>query len=234
MIDRKEVVNDIMSSQLFKDKLKILIEEVVKQTVDSIPDPNDDGLTDYTNRNRKLFLKALGELDVQEWRNGSNPRVELYLDHGARKDNGDSGLQDDTPWCAGFVAYCLEKVDMTSTDSLRARSYEFWGVSSKDDPQPGDIVTFWRGKKYIRLKSINDWGPGHVGFFVRENSTHVWVLGGNQSDEVNITRYSKSRMTDIRRSIKQQPFSSMQISELRKLSYDVMAENSAQDAGSVV
>ena len=35
---------------------------------------------------------------------------------------------------------------------------------------------------------------GHVAFVVAENATHVFVLGGNQSHSVRISRYPKSNL----------------------------------------
>jgi hypothetical protein len=51
----------------------------------------------------------------------------------------------------------------------------------------GDILTFKRN------------GGGHVGFYVGEDKTHYHVLGGNQSNQVNVMRLAKSRLTQARR-----------------------------------
>lgn len=36
-------------------------------------------------------------------------------------------------------------------------------------------------------------GGGHVAFYVGEDATHYHVLGGNQSDSVNVMRIAKDR-----------------------------------------
>lgn len=178
------------------------------------------------NRNKKVLITAAKEIGVKEIPGPkSNPRVEEYLAWGGSVNNN-LKLKDDTPWCAGFVGWVLEKSDMTSTNSLMARSYEKWGVSKKKDPMPGDIVTFWR----TSLKS----GFGHVGFFLKRSGDFVYVLGGNQSDEVNIARYSTARMTDIRRSSKQAAFSASEKQELLALADSVMAGKKIDDSGKVV
>ncbi|MDQ1255853.1 MAG: hypothetical protein QG656_447, partial [Candidatus Hydrogenedentes bacterium] len=41
--------------------------------------------------------------------------------------------------------------------------------------------------------------PGHVGFFSGREGNEVLMLGGNQSDSVNVTRYESSRILGIRR-----------------------------------
>ena len=51
----------------------------------------------------------------------------------------------------------------------------------------GDVLVFSRN------------GGGHVGFYVGEDTTHYHVLGGNQSDSVNIARIAKNRLFGIRR-----------------------------------
>ena len=79
----------------------------------------------------------------------------------------------ETPWCAGFVNYILEKTGFKSTGSLEASSYSNYGKSVKT-PIQGDIVL-------VKRKG----GSGkHVGFFhsfTTENKIrYVVVLGGNQ------------------------------------------------------
>lgn len=89
---------------------------------------------------------------------------------------------DATPWCAGFVGAVLEECGIKSTRSAAARSYEKWGRGLAK-PVVGCIVVFARK------------GGGHVGFYVGETKTHILVLGGNQSDMVNVSRYPKNSST---------------------------------------
>jgi uncharacterized protein (TIGR02594 family) len=84
---------------------------------------------------------------------------------------------DETPWCAGFVGYCLEMNGIQSTRSASARSYEKFGVKL-DRPAYGSIVVFSRN------------GGGHVGFVVGvDQKGNLMVLGGNQGDMVKISPY---------------------------------------------
>ncbi len=39
-------------------------------------------------------------------------------------------------------------------------------------------------------------GGGHVGLYLGEDSTHYHVLGGNQSNSVNVMRIAKGRLAD--------------------------------------
>lgn len=98
---------------------------------------------------------------------------------------------DTVAWCAAFVGHCLERAGLRSTRRLNARSYLEWGIPvDLADAQAGDIVIFSRGSK--------SW-QGHVGFFVKTAGSMIEVLGGNQSDAVNIQRYAKSRLLGVRR-----------------------------------
>jgi len=86
-------------------------------------------------------------------------------------------------WCAGFVNAILDKVGMTGTDSLQARSFLYWGTATKS-PKEGDVVVFARGRSRE---------AGHVGFYVGEEVVdgvrYILVLGGNQRKAVNVAYY---------------------------------------------
>lgn len=192
----KEFIKKLI--EFLSDFLKSLSKEKIKES-----------------RNYKSLQMAASQVGVVEWRNGSNPIIDEYLDWGSRVDNTDSGFDQKISWCAGFVGWSLEKAGMGSTNSLAARSYERWGKSSLNNPMPGDIAVFFRN-------GVENW-QGHVGFFLKKNSSHVWVLGGNQSDSVNITMYSlgsrsaKWGLSDIRRSSKEYQLDAMQRESLFKL-----------------
>lgn len=96
---------------------------------------------------------------------------------------------DETPWCAGFVGAMLEDCGIKSTRSGMARSYENWGQPC--GAIPGAIVVFWRGSK--------NGGSGHVGFVTgKDQYGNVMVLGGNQSDAVNVKPFETSRVVGYR------------------------------------
>lgn len=179
-----------------------------------------------SNRNRSVLLKAAGELGVKEIRgSGSNKQVEEYLDYGYV--NNKSSLSDSTPWCAGFIAWVLEKVGMGSTNSLMARSYERWGVSTKSNPMPGDIATRYRG--------VKSKGFGHVNFFLgwHNQGRSYYGLGGNQNDEVNVSIYSIDKLTDIRRSSKQKPFTAEEIADLKLIADNIIKGKPVLEGGKV-
>ena len=111
-----------------------------------------------------------------------NPRIVAYW-HDAELNFKD----DETPWCAGFVGAMLERAGVDGTGSGMARSYEKWG-KKLSKPAPGAVVTFWRGSKSS--------GSGHVGFYEgKDKHGNLMILGGNQSDAVNIKPFSRDRLT---------------------------------------
>lgn len=95
---------------------------------------------------------------------------------------------DDTPWCGLFVAHCVSSTlpsEPLPSNPLAAREWLKFGVLL-DAPSLGAILVFSRS------------GGGHVGFYVGEDSEALHVLGGNQSNAVNVTRISKNRLLGIR------------------------------------
>jgi uncharacterized protein (TIGR02594 family) len=106
-----------------------------------------------------------------------NPRVLEYF-----RDAGHPEISDDeTAWCAAFVGSMLKRSGYMGTGSLMARSYAKWGVAC--EPKIGCVVVTTRGR--------DDGVFGHVGFYVGEDHSHVFLLGGNQSNAVNVKKFPK-------------------------------------------
>jgi len=118
-----------------------------------------------------------------------NPRIVAMFHELGHPDQG-----GETAWCAAFVGACLERTGVSSTRSLRARSYLDWGAPM-DAPQVGAIVVLSRG---------NDPALGHVGFLVGMTTTHVLVLGGNQSNAVTVTPFDRGLVLGFRAPTAQQ------------------------------
>lgn len=127
---------------------------------------------------------ARGQEGIKE-RSGSadNPEVVKFLKSCAMLD-ASSQSNDETAWCSAFVNWCVEQAGFEGTESAAARSWMHWGKPIPT-PVPGCIVVLSRGA---------DPSKGHVGFFVKEDSRSVFLLGGNQSDSVNVTAHAKSRI----------------------------------------
>lgn len=99
---------------------------------------------------------------------------------------------DDIPWQGLFVAWVITQTDSDMplpNSPLGSRNWLEFGEPS-ETPGPGDVLVFWRGSK-------EGW-QGHVGFYEGEDETNFFVLGGNQSNSVNVTRVNKSRLLGAR------------------------------------
>jgi len=98
---------------------------------------------------------------------------------------------DGIAWCGLFVGYVMKRYvpgDTLPKNILGARQWLEFG--KKVEPAYGAILVFWRG-------SPSGW-QGHVGFYVGEDDNNYYVLGGNQSDTVNVSKIAKSRLLGAR------------------------------------
>lgn len=136
---------------------------------------------------------ASAEIGVKEdTSKGSNPRIEEY-----QKAGGQLHPDDDVPWCASFVSFCMVKAGY-QFHSTAARSWLGFGKSVKPTiagaPIPvGAVTVLWRGDRN---------GPhGHVGFYLGpdpKDPKAILMLGGNQGNQVAIHSYPFSRVLDYR------------------------------------
>jgi len=95
---------------------------------------------------------------------------------------------DETPWCGTFVAHCLRENGLPVPEHwYRALAWKEYGSNLRPTHVcEGAILVFARA------------GGGHVGFYVGEDRFYYRVLGGNQSNAVNVMRIAKSRCVAIR------------------------------------
>ncbi|WP_435781796.1 TIGR02594 family protein [Providencia hangzhouensis] len=132
----------------------------------------------------KWLIEARKEIGVSEHTvSGSQAVDQMWIDSKLR---GLVGTARKVPWCAGFVNAMLERAGIRSTRSDSSRSYLAFGTVL-NEPAYGCVVVFSRS------------GGGHVGFVVgKTESGQLMVLGGNQSDAVNIKSFSLDRVTGYR------------------------------------
>lgn len=130
---------------------------------------------------------ALGELGVEEIAGDQdNPRIIEYLN--STNLDAESRSADETAWCSAFVNWCVEQAGFAGTDSAAARSWLQWG-DALESPRQGCIAVLSRG--------AHSW-TGHVGFFMGRGNGTVRLLGGNQSNRVNVSEYGDSRILGFR------------------------------------
>lgn len=96
---------------------------------------------------------------------------------------------DETPWCAGYVAYCLKKAGrpiLGPATVARALAWADYGTKLIK-PAYGCLA----------VKSRN--GGGHVGFVVGKDAKgNLMILGGNQNDQVKISAYKATDFQHFR------------------------------------
>lgn len=116
---------------------------------------------------------------------------------------------DEIPWCSAFVNGIAWELRLPRSKSASARSWLKVGVPVQrmkppfvgtwPDVEVGfDVVILQRGGGNQPGPEVLK-APGHVGFYAGREDGYVLVLGGNQSDEVNISRYPMDRILGIRR-----------------------------------
>jgi uncharacterized protein (TIGR02594 family) len=127
---------------------------------------------------------ARGELGQKEIKGGEdNPRIREY--HSATT----LGAQpDEVAWCSSFVNWCLKQAKITGTRSAAAASWANWGQDT--DPRRGAIVVIYNA---AAANSALSHTGNHVGFLVEDVGWGWKLLGGNQSDMVKESCFSKKK-----------------------------------------
>lgn len=131
--------------------------------------------SDANAHNAQWLEVAAGEIGQKEIpRAASNPRILMY--HSATSLRATS---DEVAWCSAFVNWCLKTAGIAGTNSAAATSWLHWGEVS--GPRVGAIAVMRRNS-----------GEHHVAFFLSETADYYELLGGNQGDQVRISKYYKS------------------------------------------
>jgi uncharacterized protein (TIGR02594 family) len=92
---------------------------------------------------------------------------------------------DATPWCAGWVSFCLSKA------GEKPSSLPLWALSYSDTKNQPFVRLAGPALGAIAVKTRN--GGGHVTFVAgRTRGGALACCGGNQNDEVNVSPYLES------------------------------------------
>jgi len=147
---------------------------------------------------RAALEAAIGELQAgagEEGGNNRGPWVEKYL--------APAGLPEGNSWCASFVSWCYlqacggdnSAMPFAYSPGARAILQEFkdknlaYAPKSDYQPQPGDIVVWWREK-------LAGW-RGHVGLVHQVRDGMLYTIEGNKSPRVQGFSYVFSRMEKL-------------------------------------
>lgn len=95
---------------------------------------------------------------------------------------------DQTAWCAAFACWALQHAGVAHPNNAGSKSFRTWSTESKQ-PRKGDIAVF-----------VNKADPtfGHVGFFdgyVDESKRSMFLVGGNQSNQLNRKKWEVESRT---------------------------------------
>ena len=137
----------------------------------------------------KLFIEAVNQLGQKEIEGAEdNPVIVNY----AKESNFGWVDDDETPWCSIFLNWCAAKAGLEKSSKANARSWLLVGDKT-ENPEPGDIVVLWRG-------AVDSW-EGHVGilFGFSKDSKRVYILGGNQGNQVSIAGFPTEQVLGYRR-----------------------------------
>lgn len=136
----------------------------------------------------RMLIEARNLYGVKEYKGSlNNPQIiswahELKPWIGDMYDRGG----DAVPWCGLFMGIVAKRAGKPMPNNpLSALAWSDWG-NPVTTPKLGDVMTFTRTD------------GGHVGLYVAESNSRYYVLGGNQSDTVNITSIVKSRFYQAR------------------------------------
>ena len=134
----------------------------------------------------KMIREALALYGtIEDMSSKSNPIILGWV----KEVGGDvSWYNDDSiAWCGLWMSVVAKRAGKeVPKESLRAKAWDKFGTKVSEAIL-GDILIFNRN------------GGGHVGLYVGETTDSYYVLGGNQSDKVSITRIAKSRLYSIQR-----------------------------------
>lgn len=131
----------------------------------------------------KTAINELGESEVSGSK--ANPRILTYFKASKFWGTDDSGGQN--AWCASFVSWVMKQHQIEPVkNAFRAKEWSNFGKKI-DKPLYGAI-----GIKTRR-------GGGHVAFVVGQSAdgNSLYMLGGNQNNSVNVTKYKKEVWTDF-------------------------------------
>lgn len=134
----------------------------------------------------KVAVKELGQKEIEGPED--NPTIVNYA-----KESVFGWVNDDeTPWCSIFLNWCAAKAGLEKSSKANARSWLLVG-DAIENPEPGDIVVLWRG-------AVDSW-EGHVGilFGFSKNSERIYILGGNQGNQVSIAGFPTKQVLGYRR-----------------------------------
>lgn len=160
---------------------------------DPRPEPQVPAMTGGSRCGRKAMNVAVQELNANAREIGGNNRGQFV-----RKYLRPTGLPEGNPWCAAFVSWCfLEACNGAQADMPFPYMAGARNVFNKCrqlgfqtlDPQPGDLIIWWR-------ESLHS-GKGHIGFVESVKDGFVYTIEGNKTPKVARFKYVIGRIDQL-------------------------------------
>lgn len=177
-----------MTAKGVKGWLHVSVRDGSKAAVDE--DKNEDKNQDAGQaRSERIYGHALRDNGLKEMPGkASDPRIRSAILAAASWLDPDDSK---TAWCGCIRGlWGIETGTGVPREHYRAASWATWG-----EAVPGGLKNAVQGDTIVMTRT----GGNHVCLFVRQDATHVWCFGGNQSDAVNVQRFPKGRVTHVRR-----------------------------------
>jgi uncharacterized protein (TIGR02594 family) len=187
-LDASTKISDFVAKteSILNTALQAAFNEIKKLAPDELPQSQPGKAT--------WFDFAVSEENAHVTEATQPGRIKSYF---LATDHGAVGPHAPIPhWCGAFVAFCISQSGNGKSipkGAAVAAKWKGWGVKV---PIGSDRVPV--GAVVVLTPSPGTNTSGHVAFFVSLGAGKVKLLGGNQSDEVNETSYSTSRLAAIR------------------------------------
>jgi uncharacterized protein (TIGR02594 family) len=132
----------------------------------------------------QILIAAFGTLGEQESIGTKvNPTILGWIRAWFPRATDDSTIA----WCAIWLSTVVSDCGIGVPDKpFRARMWKEWGTKREGPAQVGDVAV-------LRRK-----GGHHVGIVLKATDRYVWLVGGNQSNSVNVTRFDASLIEAVR------------------------------------
>ena len=155
----------------------------------SVPSPQESNL-ENVNPMTEILLEMLRHYGLKEiFGKTHNPEIlAMFAEIGY-----DFVKDDETAWCSASLNYFCKKLGYERSGKLDARSWLKLPVMVLK-PQMGDIVILWRNNPA-------SW-EGHVGLYISSDMDTIYILGGNQNNQIQISPYPRERVLGYRQARK--------------------------------
>ena len=140
-----------------------------------------------------LYSLALRYVGIKELAGAKNHPLIQWWHSLVTPFEGDLEIADEVSWCSSALNAWAWELRLPRSKSAMARSWLNVGVPVPlAEARVGfDVVVLWRGQ----AQSIT----GHVGLFSGLDGDRVFLLGGNQDDQVSVAPFPVERVLGVRR-----------------------------------